>query len=80
MPCLLALVYPDLDFNAFSNAVKKVSMSETKLAVTYEWQADLADKLRAVLIPREEQARLRIYQERLVEVSQALPAKNMSMT
>ena len=80
MPRLLALVYPDLDFDAFSNAVKKVSLSEAKLAMTYEWQDHLADQLRAVLVPREEQERLRVYQERLVEVSQASPAKHMSMT
>ena len=40
----------------------------------------LADKLRAVLIPPEDQERLRVYQQRLVEVSHALSAKNVSMT
>jgi len=77
---LLPTLTRDFDYNAFLHAVKKVSVSETRLALTYEWQADLADKLRAVFLPPEEQERLRIYQERLVEVSQTLPGKNASMT
>jgi hypothetical protein len=79
MPQLIALVYPDVDFKAFSNAVKKVDLSEAKLALTYEWQERLADSLRALVIPPEEQARLRVYHERLVEVCQSLPAKNVSL-
>lgn len=80
IPRLLPLLAQDIDYHAFINAVKKVNVSEAKLAVTYEWQAELADQIRAVLIPREEQERLRVYQDRLVEVSQSLPAKNLLMT
>ncbi len=80
IPRLLPLLAQDFNYNAFINSVKKVDVSEAKLAVTYEWQADLADQIRAVLIPPQEQERLRVYQYRLVEVSQSLPAKNVSMT
>ena len=80
IPRLLPFLAQDFDYNPFINAVKKVNVSEATLAVTYEWQAELADKIRAVLIPPEEQARLQVYQDRLVEVSQSLPAKNLSMT
>ena len=80
IPRLLRLVAQDFDYNAFINAVKKVNVSEAKLAVTYEWQAELADQIRAVLIPPEEQERLRVYQDHLVKVSQSLPAKNLSIT
>lgn len=80
IPRLLPLLAQDFDYNAFINAVKKVDVSEAKLAVTYEWQAELGDQIRAVLIPPEEQKRLRVYHDRLVEVSQSLPAKSVSMT
>jgi hypothetical protein len=80
LPRLLAYGLPNLDFQAFGNAVKKVDLSDTKLAVTYEWQAQLADSLRALAIPPEEQQRLRLYQERLVAISQAFPAKSISLT
>ncbi len=80
VPRLLALLYTDLDYQAFSNAVKKVAISETRLAVTYEWRPELQDKLRALVTPRVEQERLSAYHDRLVEVSRALPATNISMT
>ncbi len=80
IPRLLPLLAQDFDYHAFINAVKKVDVSEAKLAVTYEWQAELADRIRAVLIPPEEQERLRVYQDHLVKVSQSLPAKNLSIT
>jgi hypothetical protein len=80
IPRLLPLLAKDFDYHAFINAVKKVDVSEAKLAVTYEWQAELADRIRAVLIPPEEQERLRVYQDHLVKVSQSSPAKNLSIT
>ena len=48
--------------------------------MTYEWQADLPNKLRTALLPAEERARLRAYQERLASVSHSLKAKDISLT
>jgi hypothetical protein len=79
-PRLLRRLAPDFDYQAFCNAVKKVTVTHDKLAVTYEWQDNLAAKMRAMLVPPEEQERLRAYHERLVEISRALSAKNHSMT
>ena len=79
-PRLLSWLLPELDYNAFIDAVKKVSMNETRLSVTYQWQANLADQLRAVLIPRQDQEQLRIYQERLAELTQAAKAPDLPLT
>jgi len=80
LPRLFTLAFPDADVRSFSKAIKKVSVNEARIALTYEWQADLPDKLRTVLLPPEERERLRIYQERLAAVSRSLKAKNVSLT
>lgn len=67
----------DLSFTA--DVVKRVSVADGRLAVTYQWQSDLPDKLRAVLLPREDQGRLRVYHERLAEGTRSLPAENVSL-
>jgi hypothetical protein len=79
-PRLLSWLLPELDYNAFIEAVKKVSMNEARLSVTYQWQANLGDQLRALIIPRKDQERLRIYQERLAEVTQAAKAPDVPLT
>jgi hypothetical protein len=80
IPHLFALAFADADIRSFSKVIKRVSVTESRLALTYEWQADLPDKLRTVLLPAEERERLRIYQERLAAVSHSLKAKNVSLT
>jgi uncharacterized protein YfiM (DUF2279 family) len=80
IPRFFALAFGDTDIHSLSRVVKKVSMNEARIALTYEWQADLPDKLRTVLLPAEERERLRIYQERLAAVSHSLKAKNVSLT
>ena len=79
-PRLLSWLVPELDYNAFIDAVKKVSMNEARLSVTYQWQANLADQLRAVLIPRKDQEQLRIYQERLADIVQAAKTADLALT
>lgn len=79
-PRLISLLVPDFDYQAFLDAVKKVSMGEAKLSVTYQWQANLTDKLRALLIPRQEQEQLRIYQEHLAQVTQAQKTPDAALT
>ena len=57
------------DVRAAAGAVKKVGIAEGRLDVTFEWRADLPDRLRTALLPRAEQERLRPYQERLAELT-----------
>jgi uncharacterized protein YfiM (DUF2279 family) len=80
IPHLFTLAFGDADLRSFSNVIKKVSVNESRIALTYQWQADLPDRLRTVLLPAEERERLRIYQERLVAVSRSLKAKNISLS
>ena len=57
------------DVRAAAAAVKKVGIAEGRLELTFEWRADLPDRLRTALLPRAEQDRLRPYQERLAELT-----------
>jgi hypothetical protein len=75
----LDLAFGPVDLNSFAQVVKQIRIDNQRVAMTYEWQADLPDKLRAVLLPPEEQDRLRAYQERLAEVTRAQKSKNVSM-
>lgn len=61
------------------DVIKHVSLTEGQLAVIYAWQADLPDKLRAVVLPRDDQERLRVYHEKLDEVARSLTAKRISL-
>jgi hypothetical protein len=76
----LGLWLSESDLAAFRNAVKSVNLKDSGMAVTYQWHADLEDKLRAVLLPPEQKARLRRYHDRLVEVSRNLSAPKASLT
>ena len=80
IPRLFALTFNDADINSFRSVIKKVTIADNHLAVTYEWQTDLLEKLRTVLLPAEEQNRLRIYQERLAAVTRSLKTSNVSLT
>ncbi|WP_292992951.1 hypothetical protein [Nitrosomonas sp.] len=55
------------DYRIASDTVKKISVADGRFIVTYDWQADLPDRIRSILLPHEEQARLKAYQERLAE-------------
>ncbi|HTO48369.1 MAG TPA: hypothetical protein VML91_12090 [Burkholderiales bacterium] len=57
------------DARAVAEAVKKIGFAEGRLEVTYEWRSDLPDRVRTVLLPSAEQARLRPYQGRLAELT-----------
>jgi hypothetical protein len=80
IPHLLATVIEEADLRSFRRVIKKVSINDDRVALTYEWQTDLPDKLRTALLPAEEQERLHVYQRRLTEVSQSLKAPNVSLT
>jgi hypothetical protein len=80
VPRLLDVMAQEADVRSLSRVVKKISIRDDRIALTYEWQADLPDKIRTVLLPGEEQERLRVYQERLTAVSKSLKTPNVSLT
>ncbi|WP_156797106.1 hypothetical protein [Nitrosomonas sp. Is79A3] len=55
------------EYQIASDTIKKISVADGRFTVTYAWQADLPDRIRSILLPHEEQARLKVYQERLAE-------------
>ncbi len=56
-----------------TDLVKRVGVANGALTITYEWQDDAAGRLKAVLLPPADQARLKVYQERLAALSTQLP-------
>jgi uncharacterized protein YpmS len=80
IPRAFALAFDDADIRSFRSVIKKVALNQDRVALTYEWQADLPDKLRTVLLPAEEQHRWRVYQERLATISRSLKGPNVSLT
>ena len=53
------------EYQIASDTIKRISVADGRFTVTYAWQADLPDRIRSILLPHEEQARLKAYQERL---------------
>lgn len=79
IPRILALLPRGRTVGDLSDAIKRVAISQAQLAITYEWHAELPDKLRAILLSIEERERLRAYQERLAEISRAVSGKRISL-
>jgi hypothetical protein len=75
-----AELFNDADIHAFLRVIKSVTVNDKMLALTYEWQADLPDKFRQALLPAADRQRLRLYQERLAEVSRSLKSHDVSLT
>lgn len=60
-------------YQVAGDTVRRVAIAEDRLAVTYVWQSDLPARLRAGLVPPEDEARLREHQSRLAAVIEQLP-------
>jgi len=56
-----------------ADVIKGVSVSDRRLTVTYQWSDALAERARAVLVAPDDQARLRAYHDRLIEVVARAP-------
>ena len=54
------------DYRIASDTIRSISVADGRLTVVYDWQDDLPDRIRTVMLPAEDQARLKAYQERLV--------------
>jgi hypothetical protein len=51
-----------------ADVVRHVSVGDDRLTVTYRWNDAVAERARAVLVAPDDQARLRAYHDRLVQV------------
>ena len=76
---ILARYLGEENYAAAVNAVKTTAFSDRKIAVTYEWQSSLPDRLRTVFLPPADQERLRAYNQSLTEVSRSRQSKNVSL-
>jgi hypothetical protein len=61
--------------DVLADAVKDVKIAGGKLAVTYEWQADLMARLSSAAVPAADLERLRVYQQKMIEVGTQAPKK-----
>jgi hypothetical protein len=58
-----------------ADVVKGVSVGDKRLTVTYQWSDSLAERARAVLVAPDDQARFRLYHDRLIDVVARTPNK-----
>ena len=65
-------LYADQAARAASEIVREVEFNAGQLRVTYEWEADAAEQLRARLVPQADQERMRAYNDRFVSVARDL--------
>lgn len=63
-----------------NDLIKRIHVADDRIAITYQWQANLPDKISSVLLPPEEQERIRVYHHQLVDVSRVLPSQTVSLT
>ncbi len=60
------------DYRIVSDTIRKISVADGRLTVTYDWQADLPDRIKAVMLPPADQERLKAYQHHLAGTSSQL--------
>ena len=63
----------------FSRTIENISIGSDKVSLTYQWRKDFVDTVRNVLLPEEEQQRLRFYHERLVALIRATRSESISL-
>lgn len=71
----VAFLSSNEDYRVFIEVVKDLNIADSRLSVTYEWQKDLPAKLSGILVPPQDQERLRAYQQRLADVVRSGPPK-----
>jgi len=57
------------DLRLMMDSVLQVSLFQERVRVTYLWHPDMTDRLRRTAVPAEDQERLRVYQQRLTEIT-----------
>jgi hypothetical protein len=77
---LAATLWSTADLALLRRAVKKVEFAEQGPRLTYRWDRDLIDTVRAALVPPEARERLRVYQQALADATHGLPRGGVSLT
>ncbi len=67
------------DYRIVRDTLKQISVSQGRINVTYDWRQDLSDRIKAVMLPPDDQARLQAYQTQLAAIS-APPAGSGSVS
>ena len=67
------------DYRIVRDTLKQISVSQGRINVTYDWRQDLSDRIKAVMLPPDDQARLQVYQTQLATIS-APPAGGDSVS
>jgi uncharacterized protein YfiM (DUF2279 family) len=63
------------------DVVKRVTLSEARMSLAYQWRDDIPDRVRAALVPQADQDRIKVYSDRLVEVvSRVTPGRSISVS
>lgn len=62
-----------------ADMIRSVSMSDGRLGIEYEWRDDATDRMRAMAVSAADEARLRAYHERIVQVMDGLPSSRRSL-
>ena len=70
---LLGMALKRLDqranFRIVRDTLKQITVSQGRINVTYDWQQDLPDRIKAVMLPPDDLARLQAYQTQLAAIS-----------
>ena len=57
------------EYQVAADTIRNVSIADGSVQVIYQWRDDLPDRLRKALLPPSDAERLKIYQERLVQIT-----------
>ncbi len=64
-----------------TDVVKRVTLLDAQVRIFYEWRDDTPERLRAALVPRADQDRMKAYSDRLVEITaKAGSVQSISLT
>lgn len=64
---------------ALTEAIQRTLISDGKLTLIYQWQSDLPAKLGGAVLPETDLARLRAFQQRLIEAGRGIKQKDVSL-
>ncbi len=64
---------------ALDQAVQRTMIADGKLTLVYQWQSDLPAKLGGAILPEADLARLKAFQQRLIETGRGIKQKDVSM-
>lgn len=64
------LIGAEVEWNSLAKIIQRIAITERGVALSYEWQRDTLRKLRAAVVPPEDQQRIAAYQELLVNLTQ----------